>query len=110
MIKWISILSFMFLTGCAQKTDPVSDINNGIQENAQQLIDYANNNMVIDSDKQLLIQGIKDCAARADALNTAHEASINACETRSDKLAAERNILILVFVLLVGIKLFNIRL
>lgn len=109
MKKTAIIISLALLAGCAKKADPVADINTGIQESAQQLIDYANNNMELDADKQLLIQGVKDCAGRADALNTAHQASIQACESETDKTKAERNTLALVLILLVAIKLFNIR-
>ena len=109
MKKTAIIIALALLAGCARKADPVADINTGIQESAQQLIDYANNNMEMDTDKQLLVQGVKDCASRADALNTAHQASIQACESKTDKAKAERNALALVLVLLVAIKLFNIR-
>lgn len=112
LIFWIIILFvFMLLGGCTRHTiNPVSDINTGIQDDVAQLVDYANNNMVMDSDKQLLLNGAKDCAARADAMAQQCEVGISACEAKTDTAKAERNTLALVLILLVAIKLFNIRL
>ena len=109
MRKYALLPVLIAACGCAKTPDPVSGINDSIQQDTQQLIDYANNNMNLDADKQLLLQGVKDCAARADAMNTAHEASIQACEATGNKLAAERNALAVILVLLVAIRLFNIR-
>lgn len=108
-MKTIIPIIAILLTGCAKDPDPVADINTGIQENAQQLIDYANNNMEMDADKQLLVQGIKDCAGRADALTQTCEATISKHQAETSKAKAERNTLALVLILLVAIKLFNIR-
>ncbi len=112
IIFWLAILSvFMLLGGCARHTtSPVTDINNGIQDDVAQLIDYANNNMTIDTDKQMLINGARDCAARANAMSKQCEVSISACEAKTDTAKAERNMLALVLALLVAVKLFNIRL
>lgn len=111
LIFWIIILFvIMLLGGCARHTtNPVSDINNGIQDDVAQLVDYANNNMVMDADKQLLLKGAKDCAARADAMSQKCEVSITACEAKTTAVKAERNSLALILALLVVIKLFNIR-
>ena len=100
----------ILLTGCAKDPDPVSTINDGLQQDVAQLIDYANNNMTDDADTKLLITGLKDCAARADAMTTQHDASIKQCQAETSKAKAERNTLALVLILLVAIKLFNIRL
>ena len=100
----------VLLTGCAKQTDPVSVINDGLQQDVAQLIDYANNNMADDTDTKLLITGLKDCAARADAMTKQHETSIKQCQAETSKARAERNTLALVLILIVGIKLFNIRL
>lgn len=112
LIFWIIILFvIMLLGGCARHaTNPVSDINNGIQDDVAQLVDYANNNMVMDSDKQMLLNGARACAARADAMSKQCEVSIKACESETGKTKAERNTLALILALAVFIKLFNIRL
>lgn len=108
-MRYIIPIIAIALAGCAKDPDPVADINTGIQENVQQLIDYANNNMEMDADKQLLIQGMKDCAGRADAMAQTCEASISKHQAETSKARAERNTLALVLILLVAIKLFNIR-
>lgn len=109
MKKILPILAII-LAGCAKQTDPVSDINDQLQQDVAQLIDYANNNMADDSDTRLLKTGLKDCAARADAATKQHETSIKQCQAETSKARAERNTLALVLILLVAIKLFNIRL
>lgn len=100
----------LMLAGCAKEPDPVTTINDQLQQDVAQLIDYANNNMADDSDTRLLKTGLKDCAARADAATKQHETSIKQCQAETDKARAERNSLALVLILLVAIKLFNIRL
>lgn len=97
----ILLLGLVF-SGCARKTDPVTEINNGIQQSANELVDYAQNNMVIDTDKQMLIQGVKDCAARADAMTKTYEVSIEKCATEKSKLKLERNGLGVILILVVG--------
>lgn len=99
----------LIITGCAKDPDPVSTINDQLQQDVAQLIDYANNNMADDPDIRLLKTGLKDCAARADAATKQHETSIKQCQTETNKAKAERNTLALVLILLVAIKLFNIR-
>lgn len=111
ILIWMALIfGLMLLAGCAKKTDPVIDMNNQLQQDVAQLVDYANNNMDNDPDTKLLVVGLKDCAARADAATQQHKVSIEACEARTGKVKAERNTLALVLVLLVAIKLFNIRL
>lgn len=95
------ILIGLLLTGCSRDTNPVTEINNGIQQSVSELVDYAQNNMVIDTDKQFLIQGVKDCAARADAMTKTYEASLDTCYANQSKLKLERNGLMLIIVLLV---------
>ena len=97
------------LAGCAKEPDPVSTINDQLQQDVAQLIDYANNNMADDPDTRLLKSGLKDCAARADAATKQHETSIKQCQAETSKARAERNTLALVLILLVAIKLFNIK-
>lgn len=104
------LIVVLMLAGCAKEPDPVTTINDQLQQDVAQLIDYANNNMADDSDTRLLKTGLKDCAARADAATKQHETSIKQCQAETDKARAERNSLALVLILLVAIKLFNIRL
>ena len=111
IIGWIvALFLVMLVAGCAKHDDPVSSMNNQLQQDVAQLIDYADNNMADDTDIRLLKTGLKDCAARADAAAKQHEVSIAACEAKTDKAKSERNALIIFFLLLLGIKLFNIRL
>jgi len=112
LVSWIvALFVVMLLSGCSrQTTNPVSDINNGIQEDVAQLIDYANNNMDMDADKQMLLNGARDCAARANAMSKQCETSIATCEAKTKTAKAERNTLAAILILLVAIKLFNIRL
>lgn len=104
------IIILAVLGGCAKDPDPVTTINDQLQQDVAQLVDYANNNMVDNSDIRLLKTGLKDCAARADAATKQHETSIKQCQAETSKVRAERNTLALVLILLVAIKLFNIRL
>lgn len=102
-MKRLSVLFLiLLLCGCAREQNPITAINNGIQQSANELVDYAQNNMVIDTDKQILIQGVKDCAARADAMTKTYEVSIEKCATEKSKLKLERNGLIGILILLVG--------
>ena len=95
----------LLLTGCARKEDPVSSINDDIQQGVVELVDYANNNMEMDADKQLLLNGAVACASKANALTKAHEASISACDAETDKVKAERNMLALILIAAVLMKL-----
>lgn len=80
IIVWIGVIFLvMLLAGCA-KQSPVSEINNGIQEDVAQLVDYAQNNMTIDTEKQLLINGARACASRANDMYKTCAAEIKACE------------------------------
>ena len=99
-ILWILLGYLLLLSGCAKTTDPITEINSGIQQSISELVDYANNNMVMDTDKQMLLNGAKDCAARADAMTHTYEVSIERCQANQDKLKLERNGLILIIVLL----------
>ena len=73
----VGIFLIMLLGGCTRKT-PTSEINQEIQNQVTELVDYANNNMVIDSDKQLLLSGAVHCAARANDMARTCEESIRA--------------------------------
>lgn len=97
------------LAGCAKEPDPVSTINQGIQQDVAQLIDYANNNMGNDPDTELLKTGLKDCAARATAMDEQHKAQIATCQAETGRARAERNTLALILIAAVMIRLFNIR-
>lgn len=111
ILVWMVLLfGILWLAGCAKHTDPVASINDNIQLSVAELVDYANNNMTMDADKQMLLNGAKDCAFKANALAHQHEAQIKTCEAKTEKAVAERNTLALVLFLLVCIKLFNIRL
>lgn len=99
-MKHAIIALALILAGCASKPDPITNINDDIQQGVAELVDYANNNMDMDADKQLLLQGVKDCAARADALTQTCTARIETCEAQTDRAKAERNTLALVLILL----------
>lgn len=98
----ILLILTVLLNGCARRPDPVTEINNGIQTSVNELVDYAHNNMIMDADKQLLLQGVKDCAARADAMTKTYAAKMEQCETEQSKLRLERNGLIGILILLIG--------
>lgn len=104
-MKYAVIAVLMLLTGCAKQPDPVTAINDQLQQDVAQLIDYANNNMGDDPDTMLLKTGLKDCAARADAATKQHETSIKQCQAETEKARAERNTLALVLIGIVLIKL-----
>lgn len=95
------LLTIFFLVGCAPKTNPITEINEGIQQSVNELVDYAQNNMDIDTDKQFLIEGAKDCAARANAMTKTYEASLDTCYANQSKLKLERNGLMVIIGLLV---------
>lgn len=95
------------LTGCTREPNPINEINDGIQQSVKDLSDYAQNNMVMDTDKQFLLQGAKDCAARADALAKNCKVSIEKCETEKSKLRLERNGLFGILLLLVGFMIYK---
>ena len=109
----------LVLTACARDPNPITEINNGIQQSIAELEDYAQNNMIIDADKKLLLQGAKDCAARADAMTSTYNVSIEKCSAEKAKLKLERNglagiLLLLLFFIFrtqiksVGKKLFGL--
>lgn len=104
-MKYAAIAILMLLTGCAKQPDPVTAINDQLQQDVAQLIDYANNNMGDDPDTMLLKTGLKDCAARADAATKQHETSIKQCQAETEKAKAERNTLALVLIGIVLLKL-----
>lgn len=111
ILVWIGLLfGILLLCGCAKHTDPVTTINDDIQQGVAELVDYANNNMEMDADKQLLLSGSKECARKANALTEQHKTEISACEAKIDMAKAERNTLAIILALAVFIKLFNIRL
>lgn len=101
MKKFIILLP-LFVCACAKQPNPITEINNGIQHNVSELVDYANNNMQIDADKKLLLQGMQDCAARADAMTHTYEVSMEKCATEKSKLKLERNGLFGILILLIG--------
>ena len=104
----IVILTFL-LSGCAKESNPITDINNDIQQGVTELVDYANNNMEMDADKQLLLQGAKDCAAKADALTKTSQAVVSKCEAEVSKAKTERNALALALVGIMALFLFRRR-
>lgn len=96
------VILTILLSGCAKQPNPVTEINNGIQHNVSELVDYANHNMQIDADKKLLLQGMQDCAARADAMTHTYEVSMEKCVAEKSKLKLERNGLFGILILLIG--------
>jgi len=101
MKKIFCVLLIVMVSGCVKQTNPIIEINDGIQQDIADLTDYAQNNMVIDLDKKLLLQGLKDCGARADAMTKTYEASMETCQANQNKLKLERNGLAVIIVLLV---------
>lgn len=89
IIGWmIGVFLVMLLAGCSRST-PHADINHAIQTEVTELVDYANNNMEMDADKQLLLNGARHCASRANDMVHACDQTISAYrkETASWKLA-----------------------
>lgn len=109
--KWLLIgtllVTALFLMGCAKEVNPITEINNGIQQSVNDLVDYAYNNMEMDTDKQFLIQGAKDCAARADAMTSTYNVSMEKCATEKSKLKLERNGLGIILLVLVGFIIYK---
>ena len=101
------VLGAVLLSGCVKETSPATEINEGIQQSVAELTDYAKNNMVMDTDKQLLLQGAKDCAARADALTKTCNVSIEKCQAEKSKLKLERNGLAGIVLLLIGFIIYR---
>lgn len=95
------LTSTLLLGACARHAEPITEINDNLQQSATELIDYAQNNMEIDIDKQFLINGIKDCAARANAMTQTYAVSIDKCYINNSKLKLERNGLAVIIILLV---------
>ena len=79
---FLMVMIAMSLTGCAKQT-PVSDINNELQQEVSELVDYANNNMEMDSDKQMLLNGARHCAARANDMERTCAETIKAYKAES---------------------------
>ena len=48
------------LVGCARKPNPINEINDGIQQSVKEVVDYAQNNMTMDTDKQFLLQFVSN--------------------------------------------------
>lgn len=89
IIGWlVGVFLIMALAGCSRST-PTSEINQQIQDEVAQLVDYANNNMEMDADKQLLINGARHCAMRASDLEKVCTQTVSAyrTETAAWKLA-----------------------
>lgn len=109
--KWLLIITLcltaLLLIGCAREPNPITEINNGIQQSVNELVDYAENNMEIDTDKKFLIQGAKDCAARADAMTATYNVSMEKCASEKSKLKLERNGLFIVLLALVGFMIYK---
>lgn len=102
-MKYAIIALSLILAGCASKPDPVTDINDNIQQGVSELVDYANNNMDMDADKKLLLEGAKNCAAKAETLTKACQAQISQCQSEVSKAKTQRNALALVLVILAGL-------
>ena len=85
---FLIVMLCLWLAGCS-RTTPASEINNEIQHEVTELVDYAHNNMTMDSDKQLLLNGARHCASRANDLTRTCEQTISSYrkETAGWKLA-----------------------
>lgn len=89
IIGWvIALFIVMALAGCS-RTTPTADINHEIQTEVAELVDYANNNMEMDADKQLLLNGARHCAMRANDMVHVCDQTVSAYrkETAGWKLA-----------------------
>ena len=89
ILGWVmALVLVMLLVGCSRST-PVSDINHEIQTEVSELVDYANSNMEMDADKQLLLNGARHCAARANDMVRTCDQTVSAYrkETAGWKLA-----------------------
>lgn len=106
--KICAIFLFILLAGCAKKESPITSINSSIQQSVAELVDYAQNNMDIDTDKQLLLNGVKDCAAKADALTISCKESLDNLSAQKRIVELERNGLVL-FIILGLIAMFYVR-
>ena len=102
-MKYAIIFVAILLSGCAGKPDPITDINDNIQQGVSELADYANNNMDMDADKKLLLEGAKNCAAKAETLTKACQAQISQCQSEVSKAKTQRNALALVLIVLAGL-------
>lgn len=106
IIGWlVGVFLIMALAGCSRST-PTSEINQQIQDEVAQLVDYANNNMEMDADKQLLINGARHCAMRAGDLEKVCAQTVSAyrTETAAWKLATTLISIIAVFLGIAWIK------
>lgn len=95
------------LSACAKTTNPVTNINDALQQDVAEIINYAQSNMEIDTDKQLLINGLKDCAARAGAMEQTCATVLEKCQIEQNKLKLERNGLFVIIIGLIGFILYR---
>lgn len=79
----IMILTFL-LSGCAKSTPTETVIDNHVQL-VDDTIDYAQNNMDIDSDKQLLINALKTCKTGLLDTESSYKAEISTCKAEKEK-------------------------
>lgn len=83
MRKVTTLIAVLVLAGCAKKTPTETIIGQHVQ-NADEIIDYAQNNMGTDPDTIMLINGLKDCRTGLLSAEQAYKAEIATCEAKTN--------------------------
>lgn len=79
----IMILTFL-LSGCAKSTPTETVIDNHVQL-VNEVVDYANNNMELDADTQMLINALKTCKTGLLDAKSAYDGEISTCKAKKEK-------------------------
>lgn len=89
MKKVTMLIAVLALAGCAKQT-PTETIIGQHVHNADEIIDYAQNNMGTDPDTIMLINGLKDCRTGLLSAEQSYKAEIATCEAKTNywRLAA----------------------
>lgn len=102
-MKYLLIL--LLLTGCAKSTPTENVIDNHVQL-VDETLDYAQNNMDIDNDKQFLINALKTCKAGLLDTESSYKAEISTCKAETDKW---RIVSLALFLLIAGAVFVKIK-